>query len=220
MAALIASGKGDVSSHATFHVLKTGNFEQGWVGETEAGRVWGSPVHGGVPHSQFSRRLCHWLLPKLLTRLFLGVQLHRGQLEMVLRAARTVRSPAGRSQPPECRELTPGSLACSPRCLWCSCAATSPRWMGCSCPSCSSPRGSGCPGWRWAPGPALASGKAAVWDVPRGSMGMQRLPTVSFPRLPSPDPCSNAWEGFSCLREWHRHGVTRMRGCRGLCWMR
>lgn len=146
MAALTASGKGDVSSHATFHVLKTGNFEQGWVGETEAGRVWGSPIHGGVPHSQFSRRLCHWLLPKLLTRLFLGVQLHRGQLEMVLRAARTVRSPAGRSQPPECRELTPGSLFCSLRCLWCSCAATSPRWMGCSCPSCSSPRGSGCPG--------------------------------------------------------------------------
>ncbi|NWW15214.1 GPAT2 acyltransferase, partial [Falcunculus frontatus] len=41
------------------------------------------------------RSLCHWLLPKLLTRLFLGVQLHRGQLEMVLRAARTVRSLPG-----------------------------------------------------------------------------------------------------------------------------
>ncbi|NXT09202.1 GPAT2 acyltransferase, partial [Prunella fulvescens] len=40
------------------------------------------------------RLLCHWLLPKLLTRLFLGVQLHRGQLEMVLRAASTVGSPA------------------------------------------------------------------------------------------------------------------------------
>lgn len=73
---------------------KSENFEQGWAGETEAGRVWGSPVHGRVSHSQFSRRLCHWLLPKLLTRLFLSVQLHWGQLEMVLRAARMVRSPA------------------------------------------------------------------------------------------------------------------------------
>uniref|UniRef100_A0A8C5TA56 Glycerol-3-phosphate acyltransferase 2, mitochondrial n=1 Tax=Malurus cyaneus samueli TaxID=2593467 RepID=A0A8C5TA56_9PASS len=36
------------------------------------------------------RWLCHWLLPKLLSRVFLSVQLHRGQLEMVLRAARTV----------------------------------------------------------------------------------------------------------------------------------
>ncbi|NXU06761.1 GPAT2 acyltransferase, partial [Buphagus erythrorhynchus] len=46
-----------------------------------------------VPHSQFSHRLCHWLLPKLLTRLFLSVQLHQGQLEMVLRAARTPEVP-------------------------------------------------------------------------------------------------------------------------------
>ncbi|NXR95005.1 GPAT2 acyltransferase, partial [Hypocryptadius cinnamomeus] len=46
-----------------------------------------------VPHSRFSCRLCHWLLPKLLTRVFLGVQLHRGQLEMVLRAARTPQVP-------------------------------------------------------------------------------------------------------------------------------
>ncbi|NXA82549.1 GPAT2 acyltransferase, partial [Thryothorus ludovicianus] len=38
-------------------------------------------------------RLCHWLLPRLLTRLFLSVQLHRGQLEMVLRAARTPEVP-------------------------------------------------------------------------------------------------------------------------------
>ncbi|NXY65346.1 GPAT2 acyltransferase, partial [Callaeas wilsoni] len=38
-------------------------------------------------------RLCHWLLPKLLSRLFLSVQLHRGQLEMVLRAARTPKVP-------------------------------------------------------------------------------------------------------------------------------
>ncbi|NWW87674.1 GPAT2 acyltransferase, partial [Rhynochetos jubatus] len=34
-------------------------------------------------------RLCSWALLRLLNRLFLGVQLHRGQLEMVLRAART-----------------------------------------------------------------------------------------------------------------------------------
>ncbi|NWV28267.1 GPAT2 acyltransferase, partial [Origma solitaria] len=39
------------------------------------------------------RSLCHWMLPKLLTRLFLSVQLHRGQLEMVLRAARTSEVP-------------------------------------------------------------------------------------------------------------------------------
>ncbi|XP_058279678.1 glycerol-3-phosphate acyltransferase 2, mitochondrial isoform X9 [Hirundo rustica] len=48
-----------------------------------------------APLSPLLLRLCHWLLPKLLTRLFLNVQLHWGQLEMVLRAARTVRSPAG-----------------------------------------------------------------------------------------------------------------------------
>ncbi|NWV60327.1 GPAT2 acyltransferase, partial [Malurus elegans] len=39
------------------------------------------------------RWLCHWLLPKLLSRVFLSVQLHRGQLEMVLRAARTPKVP-------------------------------------------------------------------------------------------------------------------------------
>ncbi|NWV12213.1 GPAT2 acyltransferase, partial [Ptilonorhynchus violaceus] len=42
-----------------------------------------------APLSPLLLRLCHWMLPKLLTRLFLSVQLHRGQLEMVLRAART-----------------------------------------------------------------------------------------------------------------------------------
>ncbi|NWW71653.1 GPAT2 acyltransferase, partial [Climacteris rufus] len=41
-----------------------------------------------APLSPLLLRLCHWMLPKLLTRLFLSVQLHRGQLEMVLRAAR------------------------------------------------------------------------------------------------------------------------------------
>nr|XP_047910147.1 glycerol-3-phosphate acyltransferase 2, mitochondrial isoform X3 [Anser cygnoides] len=34
-------------------------------------------------------RLCSWVLLRLLSRLFLSVQLHRGQLEMVLRAATT-----------------------------------------------------------------------------------------------------------------------------------
>ncbi|NWZ15807.1 GPAT2 acyltransferase, partial [Agelaius phoeniceus] len=46
-----------------------------------------------APLSPLLLRLCHWLLPKLLTRVFLSVQLHRGQLEMVLQAARTVGSP-------------------------------------------------------------------------------------------------------------------------------
>ncbi|NWI07196.1 GPAT2 acyltransferase, partial [Tichodroma muraria] len=46
-----------------------------------------------APLSSLLLRLCHWLLPKLLTRLFLSVQLHRGQLEMVLRAARTPEVP-------------------------------------------------------------------------------------------------------------------------------
>ncbi|KAL9823461.1 glycerol-3-phosphate acyltransferase 2, mitochondrial-like isoform 2-T2 [Geothlypis trichas] len=46
-----------------------------------------------APLSPLLLRLCHWLLPKLLTRVFLSVQLHRGQLEMVLRAARTPEVP-------------------------------------------------------------------------------------------------------------------------------
>ncbi|NXW75059.1 GPAT2 acyltransferase, partial [Hirundo rustica] len=46
-----------------------------------------------APLSPLLLRLCHWLLPKLLTRLFLNVQLHWGQLEMVLRAARTPQVP-------------------------------------------------------------------------------------------------------------------------------
>ncbi|NXI79393.1 GPAT2 acyltransferase, partial [Rhipidura dahli] len=46
-----------------------------------------------APLSPLLLRLCHWLLPKLLTRVFLGVQLHQGQLEMVLRAARTPQVP-------------------------------------------------------------------------------------------------------------------------------
>ncbi|XP_066423569.1 glycerol-3-phosphate acyltransferase 2, mitochondrial-like isoform X1 [Molothrus aeneus] len=46
-----------------------------------------------APLSPLLLRLCHWLLPKLLTRVFLSVQLHRGQLEMVLQAARTPEVP-------------------------------------------------------------------------------------------------------------------------------
>ncbi|PKU28364.1 glycerol-3-phosphate acyltransferase mitochondrial [Limosa lapponica baueri] len=42
-----------------------------------------------APLSLLMLRLCNWALLKLLNRLFLSVQLHRGQLAMVLRAART-----------------------------------------------------------------------------------------------------------------------------------
>ncbi|NXT25655.1 GPAT2 acyltransferase, partial [Syrrhaptes paradoxus] len=42
-----------------------------------------------APLFLFLLRLCNWVLLKLLNCLFLGVQLHRGQLKMVLRAART-----------------------------------------------------------------------------------------------------------------------------------
>ncbi|NXJ57919.1 GPAT2 acyltransferase, partial [Spizaetus tyrannus] len=42
-----------------------------------------------APLSLLMLRLCNWALLKLLNRLFLNVQLHQGQLEMVLRAART-----------------------------------------------------------------------------------------------------------------------------------
>lgn len=45
----------------------------------------------------FGCRLCHWALLKLLRCLFLSLQLHRGQLEMVLRASSTVGSLAGES---------------------------------------------------------------------------------------------------------------------------
>ncbi|NWU49853.1 GPAT2 acyltransferase, partial [Dromas ardeola] len=46
-----------------------------------------------APLSLLMLRLCNWALLKLLNRLFLSVQLHRGQLEMVLRAARTPNVP-------------------------------------------------------------------------------------------------------------------------------
>ncbi|XP_065515308.1 glycerol-3-phosphate acyltransferase 2, mitochondrial isoform X1 [Lathamus discolor] len=46
-----------------------------------------------APLSLLMLRICHWALLKLLSRLFLSVQLHRGQLEMVRRAASTPRVP-------------------------------------------------------------------------------------------------------------------------------
>ncbi|XP_062490293.1 glycerol-3-phosphate acyltransferase 2, mitochondrial-like [Pezoporus occidentalis] len=46
-----------------------------------------------APLSLLMLRICHWALLKLLSRLFLSVQLHRGQLETVLRAASTPRVP-------------------------------------------------------------------------------------------------------------------------------
>uniref|UniRef100_A0A8D2MQ49 Uncharacterized protein n=1 Tax=Zonotrichia albicollis TaxID=44394 RepID=A0A8D2MQ49_ZONAL len=100
-----------------------------------------------APLSPLVLRLCHWLLPKLLTRVFLSVQLHRAQLEMVLRAARTVGSPGWALRAPGTPGTHPGMPPCSPRCRWCSCAATSPRWTGPCCPSCCCPRAWGCPGW-------------------------------------------------------------------------
>ncbi|NXF27532.1 GPAT2 acyltransferase, partial [Rhodinocichla rosea] len=53
-------------------------------------------------------RLCHWLLPKLLTRMFLSVRLHQGQLKMVLQAARTVGSPARALPAPGTPGIHPG----------------------------------------------------------------------------------------------------------------
>ncbi|NWV50287.1 GPAT2 acyltransferase, partial [Daphoenositta chrysoptera] len=72
--------------------------DPGSRGEEGSGRRWKEEIRrilGEIqaPLSPLLLRLCHWLLPKLLTRLFLGVQLHRGQLEMVQRAARTPEVP-------------------------------------------------------------------------------------------------------------------------------
>ncbi|XP_033926425.1 glycerol-3-phosphate acyltransferase 2, mitochondrial [Melopsittacus undulatus] len=46
-----------------------------------------------APLSLLLLRICHWALLKLLSRLFLSVQLHRGQLETVLRAQGTPHVP-------------------------------------------------------------------------------------------------------------------------------
>ncbi|XP_030365866.1 glycerol-3-phosphate acyltransferase 2, mitochondrial isoform X6 [Strigops habroptila] len=63
------------------------------------------------PLSLLMLRICHWALLKLLSRLFLSVQLHRGQLEMVLRAASTVGTRCSRARccavPPARRALSP-----------------------------------------------------------------------------------------------------------------
>ncbi|XP_071584995.1 glycerol-3-phosphate acyltransferase 2, mitochondrial-like [Heliangelus exortis] len=84
-----------------------------------------------APLCPFLLRLCSWALLKLLGRLFLGVQLHRGQLEMVLQAARRPGVPLvflGRHS-----SHLDGLLLSS---------------------SSSSPGGWGSPGWLWVPGPA------------------------------------------------------------------
>ncbi|NXX59246.1 GPAT2 acyltransferase, partial [Scopus umbretta] len=66
----------------------------GLRGDGESHRWWTEKVlkilaEIQAPLSLLMLRLCNWALLRLLNRLFLSVQLHRGQLEMVLRAART-----------------------------------------------------------------------------------------------------------------------------------
>eukprot|EP00075_Anas_platyrhynchos_P010178 XP_027299431.1 glycerol-3-phosphate acyltransferase 2, mitochondrial isoform X8 [Anas platyrhynchos] len=69
---------------------------RGWLVRRLCGflAVWDWKVPADTPRDLpervcRSRRLCGWVLLRLLSRLFLSVQLHRGQLEMVLRAATT-----------------------------------------------------------------------------------------------------------------------------------
>ncbi|XP_059690803.1 glycerol-3-phosphate acyltransferase 2, mitochondrial [Gavia stellata] len=67
---------------------------RGSRGDGESHRRWKEKIlkilaEIQAPLSLLMLRLFHWALLKLLNRLFLSVQLHRGQLEMVLRAART-----------------------------------------------------------------------------------------------------------------------------------
>ncbi|KAF1538763.1 Glycerol-3-phosphate acyltransferase 2, mitochondrial, partial [Eudyptula minor] len=67
---------------------------RGSRGDGEAHRRWKEKIlkilaEIQAPLSLLMLRLCNWALLKLLNRLFLSVQLHRGQLEMVLRAAGT-----------------------------------------------------------------------------------------------------------------------------------
>ncbi|XP_068518380.1 glycerol-3-phosphate acyltransferase 2, mitochondrial-like isoform X6 [Anas acuta] len=69
---------------------------RGWLVRRLCGflAVWDWKVPADTPRDLpervcCSRRLCGWVLLRLLSRLFLSVQLHRGQLEMVLRAATT-----------------------------------------------------------------------------------------------------------------------------------
>ncbi|XP_040394391.1 glycerol-3-phosphate acyltransferase 2, mitochondrial [Cygnus olor] len=67
---------------------------RGSGGDSESHRRWKEKaleILAGIqaPLSLPVLRLCSWVLLRLLSRLFLSVQLHRGQLEMVLRAATT-----------------------------------------------------------------------------------------------------------------------------------
>ncbi|XP_035201099.1 glycerol-3-phosphate acyltransferase 2, mitochondrial isoform X5 [Oxyura jamaicensis] len=67
---------------------------RGSGGDSESRRRWKEKaleILAGIqaPLSLPMLRLCSWVLLRLLSRLFLSVQLHRGQLEMVLRAATT-----------------------------------------------------------------------------------------------------------------------------------
>uniref|UniRef100_A0A8C0HKK3 Glycerol-3-phosphate acyltransferase 2, mitochondrial n=1 Tax=Buteo japonicus TaxID=224669 RepID=A0A8C0HKK3_9AVES len=76
-------------SHAAPFAAQVGKLRQGRVAWMRSvGGVGGSHGPLRLLTCLFSCRLCNWVLLKLLNRLFLNVQLHQGQLEMVLRAAR------------------------------------------------------------------------------------------------------------------------------------
>ncbi|CAM9758197.1 unnamed protein product [Bubo scandiacus] len=67
---------------------------RGSSGDSESHQRWKEEIvkilaEIQAPLSLLLLRLCHWALLKLLNCLFLSVQLHRGQLEMVLRATET-----------------------------------------------------------------------------------------------------------------------------------
>ncbi|XP_064328900.1 glycerol-3-phosphate acyltransferase 2, mitochondrial-like isoform X1 [Phalacrocorax carbo] len=67
---------------------------RGLRGDSESHQRWKEKVleilaEIQAPLSPLLLRLCNWALLKLLNHLFFSVQLHQGQLEMVLKAART-----------------------------------------------------------------------------------------------------------------------------------
>ncbi|XP_051496729.1 glycerol-3-phosphate acyltransferase 2, mitochondrial [Apus apus] len=75
-------------------VQDAAGLSHGFRGDSESQQGWKEKVleilaQIQAPLSVPTLRLCCWVLLKLLNRLFFGVQLHRGQLEMVLRATRT-----------------------------------------------------------------------------------------------------------------------------------
>ncbi|KAM6232088.1 LOW QUALITY PROTEIN: glycerol-3-phosphate acyltransferase 2, mitochondrial-like [Spheniscus humboldti] len=87
---------------------------RGSRGDGEAHRRWKEKIlkilaEIQAPLSLLMLRLCNWALLKLLNRLFLSVQLHRGQLEMVLRAAGTVGSTGRAALGPRLAAGTPGA---------------------------------------------------------------------------------------------------------------